>query len=223
MSCGAETLAENLYTSLQEATSGTVPDLVALDNAQLTTETVDGTGVFDVLMRAFKSHLEQEFTSGRITGDQYSKAYVALTTAAMTTAVQYLMGRDQTYWNNALLKSQGDNEKARLAGQKMQLPILDEQYCLAKEQVEAKRAETLDTRTDGVTAIAGSIGKQRELYTQQITSYQNDFSYKVSKLYSDAYIAQKTLDDGLPVPTEFANASVNTVLEDIRDKAGIDP
>jgi len=223
MSCGAETVAENLYDALQETTSGTVPDLVALDNASLTTEVLNGTGTFDILMRAFKNHLQEEFNGGRITGNQYTEAYVALTTAAMSNAVQFIMARDKSYWASALLKTQTDNEKGKLAGLKMQLAILDQQYCLAKEQVEAKRAETLDTRTDGTTAIAGSIGKQKELYSQQITSYENDGKYKVAKMYTDAFVTQKTLDDGTQVPTEFTMPSINTVLEDVRDNIGITP
>ena len=39
---------------------------ITLDD--LTTATVEGSGVFDVLMRANKAHLEQEFKLNRIKG-----------------------------------------------------------------------------------------------------------------------------------------------------------
>ena len=221
MTCGAETVADSLYTSLMEAESGTIPDLTILDNDALTTIAIDGTGTFDVLMQAFELHLQREYVAGRITGDQYTKAYVAMTTAAMSNAVQFLMGRDNAYWNNVLVKNQVDSEKGRLAQLKLQLAVLDEQYCLVKEQVEAKRAETLDTRTDGITPIAGSVGKQKDLYTQQIDSYQKDATYKVAKLYSDAFIAQKTLDEGLLAPNEYTNAEVDQVLAHARSNVGI--
>lgn len=221
MSCGAETTGDNLYDALKEVDAGTIPDLVALDNDALTTVAIDGTGTFDVLMRAFELHLEREYTAGRITGDQYTKAYVAMTTAAMSNAVQFLMGRDTAYWNSMLIKKQVDSEKGRLAQLKLQLAVHDEQYCLVKEQVEAKRAETMDTRTDGVTLVAGSVGKQKELYTQQIDSYQKDATYKISKLYSDAWIAQKTLDEGLLAPNEYTNSEVDQVLAHARSNVGI--
>lgn len=221
MSCGAETTGDSLYDALLETEAGTIPDLTVLDNDALTTVALDGTGTFDVLMRAFEIHLEREYNAGRITGDQYTKAYVAMTTAAMSNAVQFLMGRDNAYWNNMLLKKQVDSEKGRLAQLKMQLAVLDEQYCLVKEQVEAKRAETMDTRVDGVTPVAGSVGKQKELYTQQIDSYQKDATYKISKLYSDAWIAQKTLDEGLLAPTEYTNTEVDQVLAHARSNVGI--
>lgn len=221
MSCGAGTTGDSLYDTLLETETGTIPDLTVLDNDALTTVAIEGTGTFDVLMRAFEIHLEREYQSGRITGDQYTKAYIALTTAAMTNAVQFLMGRDNAYWNNMLIKKQVDSEKGRLAQLKLQLAVLDEQYCLVKEQVEAKRAETMDTRTDGVTPITGSIGKQKDLYTQQIDSYQKDATYKVSKLYSDAWIAQKTLDEGLLAPNEYTNTEVDQVLAYARSNVGI--
>lgn len=221
MSCGAETIGDSLYDALMEVETGTIPDLTVLDNDALTTVAIDGTGTFDVLMRAFELHLEREYNAGRITGDQYTKAYIAMTAAAMSNAVQFLMGRDNAYWNNMLIKKQVDSEKGRLAQLKLQLSVLDEQYCLVKEQVEAKRAETLDTRTDGVTPVAGSVGKQKELYTQQIDSYQKDATYKISKLYSDAWIAQKTLDEGLLAPNEYTNSEVDQVLAHARSNVGI--
>lgn len=221
MSCGAETIGDSLYDALMEAEVGAIPDLTVLDNAALTTVAIDGTGTFDVLMRAFELHLEREYNAGRITGDQYTKAYVAMTTAAMSNAVQFLMGRDNAYWNNMLIKKQVDSEKGRLAQLKLQLAVLDEQYCLVKEQVEAKRAETLDTRTDGVTPVAGSVGKQKDLYSQQIDSYQKDATYKISKLYSDAWIAQKTVDEGLLAPNEYTNTEVDQVLAHARSNVGI--
>ena len=221
MSCGAETTGDGLYTSLMETETGTIPDLTVLDNDALTTVSLAGTGTYDVLMRTFELHLSREYNAGRITGDQYTKAYIALTTAAMTNAVQYLLGRDNAYWNNMLIKKQVDSEKGRLAQLKLQLALLDEQYCLVKEQVEAKRAETLDTRSDGITPVTGSVGKQKELYTQQIDSYQKDSTYKVAKLYSDAFIAQKTLDEGLLAPNEYTNAEVNQVLAFTRNNVGI--
>jgi len=84
------------------------------------------------------------------------------------------------------------------------------------EQRESERAKTLDTRSDGTTPVAGSVGKQNELYDQQIDSYKKDARHKAAKMYLDAWITQKTLDEGLLAPTELQNATVNTVLESIR-------
>ena len=97
------------------------------------------------------------------------------------------------------------------------LPI---QLDLVKEQRESERAKTTDTRTDG-TIIIGSVGKQKELYTQQIDSFVKDAKHKTAKMYLDGWITQKTLDEGLTAPTELQNTTVNSVMSGIRTANGL--
>lgn len=92
---------------------------------------------------------------------------------------------------------------------------LPQQKALLSEQTEAARAQTLNTRTDGST-VTGSIGKQKDLYTQQITSYQRDSENKAAKFFLDGWVTQKTMDEGLVAPTALQNASVDTVLNRIK-------
>jgi hypothetical protein len=98
--------------------------------------------------------------------------------------------------------------------------VLPIQLDLVKEQRESERAKTLDTRTDN-TVIVGSIGKQKDLYTQQIDSFVKDAKYKAAKMYLDGWITQKTLDEGLLAPTELQNAQVNDVMESLRIANGL--
>lgn len=93
--------------------------------------------------------------------------------------------------------------------------VLPIQLDLVKEQREAERAKTLDTRTDNTT-VTGSIGKQKDLYTQQIDSFVKDAQYKTAKMYLDSFITQKTLDEGLTPPTELDTVTLNTVMAGIR-------
>jgi hypothetical protein len=96
-----------------------------------------------------------------------------------------------------------------------QLDNLVAQEKLSNEQMEAQRGQTTDTRTDGAL-IVGSIGKQKALYDQQITSYKRDAEHKAAKLFTDAWITQKTLDEGLVAPSGFTNASLDGVLTTIK-------
>ncbi len=89
--------------------------------------------------------------------------------------------------------------------------ILPAQLTLLREQTEVQRAQTLNNRTDGAL-ITGAVGKQKDLYTQQITSYQRDSEAKAAKMFVDAWITQKTIDEGLTAPTGFTNTSVDQVL-----------
>lgn len=97
--------------------------------------------------------------------------------------------------------------------------ILPKQLALAAEQVETQRSQTLDTRTD-LSPVAGSVGKQKDLYSQQIISYQRDAEVKAGKMFTDAWITQKTIDEGLLPPTGFTNASLDDVLSVIKSNNG---
>ncbi|WP_244832397.1 hypothetical protein [Caballeronia sp. TF1N1] len=97
-----------------------------------------------------------------------------------------------------------------------------------KEQGEAARAQTLDTRSDGVTTVAGLIGKQKAtadkqvaLYDQQITSYQRDAETKFAKIFTDAWITMKSIDEGITAPTGFSNGSIDQILSMLKTKNGV--
>ena len=128
----ASNLANTLATSLLAGTdfSVTLPDfsgdeftipeddpnsplygaITRLGNADLTdcANSLTGDGAFDVLMQGFKAHLRAEYEGNRISGAEYTKAYIACTEAAMANGTQFLMNRDSTYWQavNAQLQAQ---------------------------------------------------------------------------------------------------------------------
>jgi hypothetical protein len=321
MSCGAETEADTLLTSLTAGLNFTIPT-VDLDNAlfkvpagldddmykvvvhpsneDLTTKVVGGSGTFDVLMATVNAHLAVEYEKGRITGAEYTKAYIELTQAAMASSVQFVLNRGQAFWEAQkaqvaavtgrvqlettrveLAKSQFDAllSKAEYANAKLKLSTESVQYCtlkftldnvlpeqltlatiqretasfnlnqmlpeqlqtaqaqreaaeyqistvlpaqvqLMKEQAEAQHAQTLDIRIDG-QAVRGVMGKQKDLYTQQIDSYQKDGRVKIGKIFSDAWLTQKTIDEGVEPPDGFTNASLDTVLTRLKTDLGL--
>lgn len=347
--CGGDVAANNLFDTLVPAGEITLPsvdldsvdfavptsstdlldDLSRLTEADLTTRTVGGTGMFDGLMEATKAHLHAEYTAGRLTGKDYTEAYVSMTTAALSSAVQYLLSRDQQFFQAVLVQKQAqaaeiavvqakiqletvkaqhreqelktktvaaqyaltkmqiaatDAERCRTQAQETQIQtdttritaqkdqilyetanilpeqlanlvkdkdiktyqvenvlpaqvanltedtqgkaynrqfIMVEQYELAQESVEAARAKTLDTRTDGTTPITGSIGKQKELHTQQIESYKRDAEWKVAKGLIDVWITGKSMDENFPVPTSIEGSSLNTAMAAVRGNLGI--
>lgn len=277
MSCSAEVEANRLLEELTKGDDFTLPDIDmsgpewdipggddspifgAIDkisNESLTTREVGGSGTFDALMESAHNHLKAEFKANRITGGEYTKAYIAMMESCMSNAVQFLLGRDQAYWAAAmaqiqavtarvqlatskaqfvLAKIQALSAKSEYALTKMKIATESETYCAAlfnaaqmlpqqlkllTEQTEAQRAQTLDTRTDGAV-VMGSVGKQKELYSQQITSYQRDAEVKASKLFTDAWITQKTIDEGLNPPNGFTNASIDTILTKLKTNNGL--
>lgn len=277
MSCSAEVEANRLLEELTKGDDFTLPDIdmsgpewdipggdsspifgaiSKVTNESLTTREVGGSGTFDALMESAHNHLKAEFKANRITGGEYTKAYIAMMESCMSNAVQFLLGRDQAYWAAAmaqiqavtarvqlatskaqfvLAKIQALSAKSEYALTKMKIATESETYCAAlfnadqmlpqqlkliTEQTEAQRAQTLDTRSDGAT-VTGSVGKQKELYSQQITSYQRDAEVKASKLFTDAWITQKTIDEGLNPPNGFTNASIDTILTKLKSNNGL--
>lgn len=277
MSCSAEVEANRLLDELTKGDDFTLPDIdmtgpewdipggddspifgaiTKVTNESLTTREVGGSGTFDALMESAHNHLKAEFKANRITGGEYTKAYIAMMESCMSNAVQFLLGRDQAYWAAALAQIQAVTARVTLATSKaqyvlakiqalsakgeyaltkMKIATESETYCAAlfnvnqmlpqqlkliAEQTESQRAQTLDTRTDGAV-VKGSVGKQKELYSQQITSYQRDAEVKASKLFTDAWITQKTIDEGLNPPNGFTNASIDTILTKLKSNNGL--
>lgn len=312
--CGGDTIAQDIFDELIKDNNIDLPSVdldgpeynfpdpadnplykvpESLTNDLLTTTVVGGDGTFDVIQTAIRNHLGDEYKKGRIAGNEYTKAYIELTTQALSGSIQYLLGKDTAYWQALLIQSQARkaeieavtarvqlqtakaqlvlavyqaaSSKADYALTKMKIATEDANYCLAKkelevkeaqiegiladnkvkiaqednvisdtaikqynlnhilpvqkdltlEQKESQRAQTIDTRSDG-TPIKGLLGKQKDLYTQQITSYQRDAEYKAGKIWLDAWVTQKTMDEGLVPPNTLTNNTINTVLEKLR-------
>ncbi|MBL1322180.1 MAG: hypothetical protein COA63_014145 [Methylophaga sp.] len=285
-SCGSDILALELATNLDNTIGNNLPivDLASatfllpttlypavnsLNISDLTDKTVDGNGSFDVVMASIHNHLDAEFRANRITGEQYTKAYIELTVAALSTANQFILEKDNSYWQSVIAQNQAkkaeieavvaavqlETYKAQMITARYQLEAMksdaalnklklaseDAKFChvktqtelgqkqiiqieaqtvLVQEQLESQRAQTRDTHLDG-SPILGNLGKQKDLYGQQIKSYQADTEYKTAKMYLDAWITQKTLDDGLAAPTELQNSTINSVMSAMRTNNGL--
>jgi hypothetical protein len=404
-SCGADTAATSLYDDLVDENDFVFPEInfnednfkipESLNNPlydavdrvtmdQLTTRVIGGAGVYDAMMEVTALHLEKEFKAQRISGREYADVYTASIQAAMGQAVNFLMGKDQAYWQAIMTQNQArraeieaviariELENAKLqyftlkanaktsaveyATKKLQLAITDVEYCnkilekdglqldveakkfsndfmlplqleqltkqnaqilaqtdgivldteakqyrldfmypvelqtaqsnmesagvdrdmkvfqmsdilpwqakLTREQAEAARGQTLGTRSDGaplgglmglqlrqgeytvdfmlpeqlamiqeqvevqraqtmdtrrnLTVVTGSVGKQKELYTQQIISYQKDAEVKAAKMFVDAFLAQKAINESLDAPNVLGGESVNQVMNAIK-------
>lgn len=227
--------------------------LVKLSDSDLTTGAINGTGAFDKLMVGVAAQLQREYDAGRITGVEYTKAYIALTGSALSSSLQYLLSRDAAYWQavqaqaasvtarvqlataktqNAAAQLEAMNIRSNYALTKLRLAKEDTEFASAKynleeilptqklnlqEQAEAQRNQTMDTRSDGTTPIAGSIGKQNSLYAQQVVSYQKDSQLKAAKVFSDVWITCRSIDEGFPLPTQFDTAATQAAMQAIID------
>ena len=131
----------------------------ALTLESLTERRIDGDGVFDAIMTSLKVHLEEEFQKGRITGAEYTKAYIAMMQGALQFAVQFLLGRDTAYYQAlgahaqaitmnigaytaktqlAIAQAQAHQNKAEYANKVLALSAIEEQTQLVDAQTETQ-------------------------------------------------------------------------------------
>jgi hypothetical protein len=121
----------------------------------LTVAQISGSGVFDVLMRAAKEHLEQEFNKNRIRGPEYSQVYLGSLVQILQTSVAFLMAKDKAALEAQLLQKQIALAQAQI-----------EKTASEKLQVEAQTLLINQQRTN-LVAEAENIPKQGQLIDAQ--------------------------------------------------------
>lgn len=114
----------------------------------LTTATLDGTGVFDILMRANKAHLDHEYQKGKIKQTEYATVYLGSLEHVLQQSVAFLLSKDKVALEALLLEKQ-----IELAGVEVQ-----------KAQVELQIAQANLTKIPAEIAL---LGAQKDLVVQQ--------------------------------------------------------
>lgn len=214
---------------------------MSINVTDLTEVSLDGNGVFDVLMRATVAHLQEEFKTGRITGANYTNVYLNGLQAVLQQSVAYTLQKQQSdkqieliTAQIALQEAQALQVAAETSKSAKEEALLDEQILRAVQEtavstnrVRTEQAKTYDT-IDGVE-VGGSVGKQIKLYQAQTDGFKRDAEQKAAKIAIDAWSTAKATDTsgefGLPTEFEAANPSaVKTGIDDIiiTLKEGID-
>lgn len=119
----------------------TIPTVNPILLSDLTTAEVTGNGVFDVLMQATKKHLEQEFTKGRIKGNEYATVYLGSLEHVLRGSIDFLLQKDKMALDALLVASQielaqVEKEKAlaQLANIRAELPKIQAEIELIQAQ-----------------------------------------------------------------------------------------
>ena len=86
--------------------------IIPTPNAEDTYQ-VTGEGVFDKIMSTVTLHLQAQFDSGRIKGEQFASMYTQLTAKALETSMQLLLQLPLKDKQEELLQAQIESEKAK--------------------------------------------------------------------------------------------------------------
>lgn len=162
---------------------------------KLTEATLSGNGVFDVLMRATKAHLDEEYAKNRIRGPEYSQVYLGSLSAVMEHSLRFLLDKDKSALEAALIDAQ-----VRLA---------EAQILLVQKQIEKEDQETA-LRAAQVAKINREIVSmdiQDNLLTAQVLLTQ---AQKTSTDAQSALVIQKTITE--KAQTQAAGVDVDSVV-----------
>jgi hypothetical protein len=109
--------------------------------SDLTQATLEGSGVFDVLMRANKAHLEAEYAKNRIKGPEYSTVYLGSLDTVMNTALQFLLTKQKINLEAQLLEQQIILAQVEVQKANAQLAQINAQTELVQQQTINAQAE----------------------------------------------------------------------------------
>ena len=167
--------------------------MAMLDVKNVTTGTIDGTGTFDVIMQTVFLHLQREYASGRITGDMYAKAYIEIMNNTLAQATQYVVAAFQATANDDLVAAQ-------IRKINKDIELVTEQIELIDYQGISEQAKYLDVVNGQV--IAGTIGKQKDVYTAQTKGFKDSALQSLAKTMIDTWSVRRSTDEGTQTTPE---------------------
>ena len=180
--------------------------MAMLDVKNVTTGTIDGTGTFDVLMQTVFLHLQREYASGRITGDMYAKAYIEIMNNTLAQATQYVVAAFQATANDDLVAAQ-------IRKINKDIELVTEQIELIDYQGISEQAKYLDVVNGQV--IAGTIGKQKDVYTAQTKGFKDSALQSLAKTMIDTWSVRRSTDEGTQTTPEskLYDANIGNAIE----------
>lgn len=129
-----------------------------VDITNLTHATIDGNGVFDVLMRTVNAHLQKEWSANRLKGTEYSTVYLGALESTMNASLQFLLAKDKTNAELDILKQQLVNLKVDEANAIKQGAVLTNQAAQIAAQTSLVTKQELQ-----VVAETLNVPKQGQL------------------------------------------------------------
>ena len=140
-----------------------------VDINDLTHASVEGNGVFDVLMRAVNAHLQKEWSANRLKGTEYSTVYLGALESTMNASLQFLLARDKTNAELDILKQQLVNLKVEEINAGKQGVLLDKQAAqiAAQTSLTTKQELQVVAETLNVPKQGTLIDAQKDVQVQQ--------------------------------------------------------
>ena len=152
---------------------------VTLDITKLTECTLEGSGVLDKLLHTARVHLQDEFQQGRITGKEYSNAYIAIYDRMVQSAIAYALAAEKAPYEIAQLEAQTalteEQRKQVEEETRYRLPAEIQQIQAQTEQVKAAIELTKQQRENLIDELLTAAKQRLQIEAQTaLISYQKD-------------------------------------------------
>jgi len=181
----------------------------------ITNGSVNGSGVFDLLMQSVNAQLKNEFDSNRITGSAYSEVYLGSMTATLQQAITFVLGEQAADKQADLLSEQIKNaQEQNLLLQEQRNKLLAEIGLLQQKKL-TEEAQISDLVNGSV--VDGVIGKQKGLFQKQTDGFDRDAEQKAAKILVDTWAVRRSTDTGESANStnKLDDTSIGGVVQDL--------
>ena len=184
-----------------------------LDVKELTTAEIAGTGVFDVLMRSVKNHVQEEHAKSRITGKEYATVYLEALQSTMAQSIEYLLRAKTLGFELDNLGKQGV-----LLDHQAEIAIKDAQLKFAQIAQTQAQTELTEQQTKSAEAEAHKIPVEISLLRSnlELASVEKDLRIaQVGLAETEKDIAVYNLANKTPVEVELLQAQTDNAQSQI--------
>lgn len=139
---------------------------------EFTESTVNGEGVFDLLMQANKAHLEQEYTQQRIRGTEYATVYLGMLDSTMKIALDFFVQQRKLGLEAALLEVQLKIAEVELQKAAVELEIAQLQAQKIPAEIEVLKGQKckLDAEYDVLVGQKLKVVAETSLLNQKVAT-----------------------------------------------------
>lgn len=184
----------------------------------LTDGDIDGSGTFDLMMKSVKSHLQEEYNTGRIKGSDYATVYLGAIQTTMDRALSYVMTHDE---EDAKIRV-ADATQCKLDAE-FDVLVLQAVKVTAETNLLNQRKITEVAQTNGTAVTSDSLlGKQIALFQKQADGFTRDAEQKAAAIMADTWNIRRTTDEGTvwDEVNHFQDSDVGRVIIKMIDGIG---
>lgn len=167
-----------------------IPPLVQFPNpdiTDLTTKTLQGTGVLDQMLSTMRVHLNDQFEKERIRGPEYATTYLGAYTATLEAAISFLFAKEKQGYDLQLVQAQialATAQEAQIRAEMQKIPYEIQQIQAAISLAE-KQLEQADKQLELMEAQIQVQLKQLELLVEQVAQAKAQADYYAQKVITE--------------------------------------